>query len=104
MVHFDSCQFLDLQGKQTCNCPTRLSAGKVDSFIGKLRSIFNALGRSGDWDDLFCFGNPASHLTVKQYLKSVQTKQAQARVSPKEATPVFFNKFKKMYSTQEVSC
>ena len=38
MVHFDSRQFLGLQAKQTCNCPTRLSAGTVDSLIGKLRS------------------------------------------------------------------
>ena len=99
MVHFDSCQFLGLQGKQTCNCPTRLSAGTVDSLIGKLRPIFIALGRSGDWDDRFGFGNPASHLSVKQCLKSVQTEQAQARVSPKQATSVFCDKFKKLYST-----
>ena len=99
MVHFDSCQFLGLQGKQTCNCTTRLSAGTVDSLIGKLRSVFNALGRSFDWDDRFGFGNPASHLSVKQCLKSVKTEQAQARVYPKQATPVFFDKFKKLYST-----
>ena len=99
MVHFDSCQFLGLQGKQTCNCPARLSANTADSPIGKLRSVFNALGRSGDWDDRFGFLDPASHLSVKQCLKSVQTEQAQARVSPKQATPIFFDKFKKLYST-----
>ena len=100
MVHFDSHQFLGLQGKQTCNCPTRLSAGTVDSLIGESRFIFNALGRSGDWNDRFGFGNPASHLSVKQYLKSLQTDQSQAKVSPKQATPVFFDKFKKKrYST-----
>ena len=87
MVHKDSCQFFGLQGKQTRNCPTRLSAGTVDSLIGKLRSIFNALGRTGDWDDRFGSGNPASHLCVKQYLKSIQSEQSQARVSPKQATP-----------------
>ncbi|KAK2549405.1 hypothetical protein P5673_030076 [Acropora cervicornis] len=76
---------------------TLLSAGTVDSLIGKLRSIskLNALGRSSDWDDRFGFGNPASHLLVKQYLKSVQTEQAQATVSSKQATPVFFDKLKK---------
>ena len=99
MVHFDSCQFLGLQGKQTCNCPTRLSADTADSLIGKLRSIFNALGCSGDWDDRFGFGDPALPLSVKQCLKSVQPEQAQARVSPKQATPVFFDKFKKLYSS-----
>ena len=96
MVHKDSCQFFGLQGKQTCNCPTRLSAGTVDSLVGKLRSIFNALGRTGDRDDRFGSGNPASHLCVKQYLKSIQSEQSQARVSPKQATPVFFDKYKKL--------
>ena len=96
MVHKDSCQFFGLQGKQTCNCPTRLSAGTVDSLIGKLRSIFNALGRTSDRDDRFGSGNPASHLCVKQYLKSIQSEQSQARVSPKQATPVFFDKYKKL--------
>ena len=99
MVHFDSCQFLGLQEKQTCNCPIRLSAGTVDSLIRKLRSIFNSLGRSGDWNDRFGCGNPASHLSVKQYLKSVQTEQAQARVSPKQATLYFLINSKESYST-----
>lgn len=96
MVHKDSCQFFGLHGKQTCNCPTRLSAGTVDSLIGKLRSIFNALGRTSDWDDRFGSGNPASNLCVKQYLKSIRSEQSQARVSPKQATPVFFDKYKKL--------
>lgn len=96
MVHKDSCQFFGLQGKQTCDCPTRLSAGTVDSLIGKLRSIFNALGRTSDRDDRFGSGNPASHLCVKQYLKSIQSEQSQARVSPKQATPLFFDKYKKL--------
>ena len=99
MVHFDSCQFLGLQEKQTCNCPIRLSAGTLDSLIRKLRSIFNSLGRSGDWNDRFGCGNPASHLSVKQYLKSVQTEQAQARVSPKQATLYFLINSKELYST-----
>ena len=64
MVQFDSYLFLGLRAKQTCNCPTRLSAGTVNSVIGKLRSNFNGLGRSRDWDDRFGFGNPASHLSV----------------------------------------
>lgn len=96
MVHKDLCQFLGLNGKQSCNCPTPLSAGMVDSLIGKLQSIFNALGRTGDWDDRFGSGNPALHLCVKQHLKSIQSEQSQARVSLKQATPVFFDKYKKL--------
>ena len=85
-----------LKGKQSCHFPTRLSAGTVDSLIGKLRSIFNVLGRTSDWNDHFDSGNPALHLCVKQYLKSIQAEQLQATVSPKQATPVFFDKYKKL--------
>lgn len=96
MVHKDSCQFFGLQGKQTCNCPTQLSAGTVDSLIGKVRSIFNALGRTSDWDDRFGSENPASHFCVKRDLKSIRSEQSQARVSPKQATLVVFDKYKEL--------
>ena len=99
MVHKDSCPFLGLQGKQTCNCSTRLSAVTVDSLTGKLRSVFNALSRTGDWDDRFRFGNPVAHLSVKQYLKSIQSEQSQARVSPKQATPVLLISTRKLCPT-----
>ena len=46
-VHTLCCPFL---GKHPCNCPPRLSYKTVDSYIGKLRSIFAANGRSGEWD------------------------------------------------------
>ena len=84
-VHKDGCQYLGQQGKHPCNCPYRLSAGTVDSTIGKLRSIFNHEGRSGDWNDNSVEGNPAAHHSVKSYLKSVQLQleQAHTRVSPK---------------------
>ena len=35
-------------------------------------------------------------MSVKQYFKSIQLEQSQARVSPKQATPIFFDKFKKI--------
>jgi len=95
-VHKDGCQYLGQQGKHPCSCPCRLSAGTIDSTIGKLRSIFNHEGRSGDWNDNSVQGNPAAHHSVKSYLKSVQLEQAQARVSPKQATPMFFDKFYKI--------
>ena len=61
---------MDAAGKQelhigsysskTCSCPKRLAAGTVDSYIGKLRSIFNRLGRTG-------FSNRLAHPCVKEY-------------------------------------
>ena len=40
------------------------------STIGKLRSIFNSIGRSGDWSGLSP-GNPVAHPSAKKYLASI---------------------------------
>ena len=95
-IHREGCQFFGCRTRGLCECPSRLAAGTVDSTIGKLRAIFNSLDRSGEWDDRLGWGNPASHFSVKQYLKSIQKEQAEARISPKQATPVFFDKFLKI--------
>jgi integrase len=93
-LHADRCPYMGQQGKRPC----RLAAGTVDFVIGKLLSYFNNKGRSVDWNDTLCQGNPATHHLVKSYLKSVQLEQAQARVSPKQATPMFFDIFYKILS------
>ena len=69
-----------------CDCPKRLAAGTVDSYKGKLRSIFNKLGRTG-------MSNPLSHPTVKEYLKFVRDEQAQQPLRPRQAVPLFYDKF-----------
>lgn len=38
----------------SCTCPKRLAAGSVDSLMGRLRAIFNSLGRLND-------SNPVAH-------------------------------------------
>ena len=80
------------KGPSVCQCPLRLSYNTVDSYVGKLRSIFNEIGRQGDWNRALLIGNPASDSLVKQYLKSVSEEQLQARVTPKQATPFFVDK------------
>ena len=47
-VHRTSCKFFGSRGSSRCACPTTLAAGTVDSIIGKLRSLFLDLGRSGE--------------------------------------------------------
>ena len=54
--------------------------------------IFLSIGRQGDWDATLGLGNPAISLPVKEYLKSVTAEQLQARVTPKQATPLFLDK------------
>ena len=59
VVHSSSCP------RASCTCPKRLAAGSVDSLMGRLRAIFNNLGRLND-------SNPVAHPLVKRYLKFVR--------------------------------
>jgi len=65
----------------------------VDNLIGKLRSIFVEEGLAGEWDDPLGIANPVSHSSIKTYIKCVREEQAQARVQPREAVPLFIDKF-----------
>ena len=59
--------------KISCNCPTRLAAGTVDSLLGKLRAIFNNMGRSHD-------SNPIAHPRIKKYLKFVREEEVRKAI------------------------
>ena len=96
-IHLPSCPNFGCHSKRKCSYPSRLAAGSVNSTIGNLRSIFNSIGRSGEWSGLSP-GNPAAHPSVKKYLASVSEEQAKARVSPRQAVPLFFDKFTKLCS------
>ena len=63
-LHIRSCS------SKTCSCTKRPAAETVDSYIGKLRLIFNRFGRTG-------FSNPLAHPCVKEYLMFVREEQAQ---------------------------
>ena len=91
-VHQHTCGFLGQRGVHSCGCPLRLSYKTVDSYIGKLRSIFHSIGRDGEWDKRLSLGNPAADKTVKDYLWLLTAEQLQARVTPKQATPFFLDK------------
>ena len=71
-------------------CPLRLSYNTVDSYIGKLRAIFHAVVRGGEWDLRLGLGNPAADSSVNDYLRLVTTEQLQARVTPRQATPLLW--------------
>lgn len=91
-VHVNGCKFLGEKGRHPCGCPVRLSYKTVDSYIGKLRSIFHSIGRDGEWDRRLGLGNPAADKCVKDYLRLITAEQLQARVTPKQATPFFIDK------------
>ena len=91
-IHTDSCIHAGKQGKFPCGCPCRLSAGTVDSLIGKLRALFSNIGRGGPWNDQLGSGNPAGSPYVKRYLKAMKEEQCKARVKPKQAVPIFMDK------------
>lgn len=91
-VHIHLCPHLGKKDILPCQCRLRLSYKTVDSYVGKLRAIFRSIGRQGDWDLTLSLGNSAASLPVKEYLKSVTAEQLQARVTPKQATPLFIDK------------
>ena len=55
-----------------------------------VRSLFVEMGR-GDWNEMSGNGNPTEHHTVKQYLVQIHEEQAKARITPKQAVPLFFD-------------
>jgi len=75
--------------RTVCKCPRRLAAGSADSLIGRVRAIYNKLGR-------FNHANPVSHSLVKEYLKFTRKEQASLAVTPKQAVPLSFTKFKSL--------
>ena len=66
-----------------------MAAGSVDSLLGKLRAIFNNIGRSRD-------SNPVAHPRVKEYLKFIREEQAARAILPSQGVPLFFAKFTKL--------
>ena len=88
-----ACPSLGKNRDTSCSCPTRLAARTVDSIIGKLQSIFVQEGSGGEWDDHLGVGNPVSHPSIRAYLKCFREEQAQARVRPRKAVPLFIDKF-----------
>ena len=62
----------------------------------QLRAIFTEAGLGGEWDDRLGIGNPVSHPSIKNYLRSIKEEQAQARVCPKKSIPLFLDKFQRL--------
>ena len=81
-VHAVSCPHFGLAGRFACGCPCRLAAGTVDSYVGMLRAVFNAVGRRDA-------ANPCDSLEVKDWVRACSKEQQRHRVPVKQARPVF---------------
>ena len=91
-VHVSGCVHLGSNGVKDCGCPRRLAEGTVQSLIGKLKAIFRRRGRGDNWDEAREMGNPACAFKVGDYLKVVKGEFSEARVTPKQAKPLFLGK------------
>lgn len=91
-VHY--CRFIGERFGE-CGCPCRLSAGSVQSILGKLSKLFEAYGRGKQWDPKSCSDNPVGSLQVRKYVKAIQKEQALAHVGVKQARPIFIGKLRK---------
>ena len=92
IVHSDGYSDSHVQRTANCKCPKRLAFKTVDSYIGKLRAIFKETGRGGKWNSMLGLGNPAASPEVQKYLKASTEEQLQARITPKQAVPLFLPK------------
>ncbi|XP_069139188.1 uncharacterized protein [Argopecten irradians] len=97
-IHSVNCPYLGRVGPSECECPSRLSAGTVQSLVGQLKSIFKVRGLGVEWDEGLCSGNPASSLRVQKYVKAIQQEQAKSHVKVSQAKPLFFGKLTKVFS------
>lgn len=79
VVHRDGCHNFGHKKKSSCLCPKRLAFTTVDTPIGKLRSIFNRLGRNLEDASLPGYGNPAADVNVKKYLTLIREEQIRAK-------------------------
>lgn len=78
--------------RKVCECRRRLTARRFGRLpYQELRAIYNNLGRSA-------YSNPVSHLLIKENLKLVRQEQANSAIVPKQAIPLFFEKFKSLVS------
>ena len=75
-----------------CSCHKGLSAGTIRNNIGNFATIFKHNGRSSSWNDELNLGNPATHISVKEYHSLVLEEQTLARTFPKQAVPFFMDK------------
>ena len=91
VVHSSSCP------RASCTCPKRLAAGSVDSLMGRLRAIFNNLGRLN-------VSNPVAQPLVKRYLKFVRQEEAGSAITPAQAVPLFFDKFRRLIAFLRGRC
>ena len=90
VVHSNGCPDSHLQSAAKCKCPKRLAFKTIESYIGKLQAIFKETGRCGEWNFLLGLSNPAASLQVHKYLKASTEEQLRARITPKQAVPLFF--------------
>ena len=85
VIHIPGCLNTSNKNAADCACPKRLAFKTVDSYTGKFRAVFNEAGRSGDWNGLLGFGNPAASTAVQNYLKAISEEQLRSHIIPKQA-------------------
>ena len=81
-MHALHCVHLGAPGLFDCGCPRHFAAGTVDSYVGQLRAVFNAIGRVGA-------ANPCASEDVKSWVRACALEQRRHRVPVKQAKPTF---------------
>jgi hypothetical protein len=85
VVHLFGCPLWGSSASD-CACPRRAAWNSLDSLVNRLRAAF--LKQGGRPVDNPCAGRP-----VQSYLRDIQFEQVRSCVQPKQATPMFEDKF-----------
>ena len=88
-VHRPGCEFVGQSGLHGCGCRVGLAAGTIDSMVGKLRAFFNSRGQTEPFSFDNPRANPCNSTFVKNWIKSAFKEQRLARVTPRQAPPIF---------------
>ena len=74
----------------SCGCPRRLAFKTVDSYMGQLQAILHDhLEATGTTITDTLTPSPATHPSVKRYLKVMTEEQLSAGATPRQAEPLF---------------
>eukprot|EP00732_Lithocolla_globosa_P002498 Lithocolla_globosa_v1_NODE_1656_length_2412_cov_443.264831.p1 type:complete len:305 gc:universal NODE_1656_length_2412_cov_443.264831:384-1298(+) len=81
-----------------------MSHGTLNSLLGRLSTMFNRIGKRGEWVDIlqsgskFGGGNPCRAIELRDMEQFFRKEQAKASIRQKKAVPFFLDKLQRLMS------
>ena len=86
IVHVPVCDCKDTKlSSRTCQCPRRMRDTSIKKTVSFLKTMFDTLCLSGQWDNERKCGNPCRARIVQRYVSNTKKEQLAAGVTTKQA-------------------